>query len=717
MEVQCTINNITGQTPFDIYVCQTDGTGCFYISTINNSSFPYVFNIPAPYNTSPNYMIKAIDANNCIISGSSAVQFFPTPTPTPWNFCYEFNGGFNNQAEVAKEDLEGRIIFGGLFTTYSGQSANRIVRTKDAVIDDSFNTGSGFDSDVNEIEVQPNSKILVGGNFTSYNGNPVTRIVRLNTDGSIDNTFNSGTGFNGTVWVIKVQPDGKILVGGLFTQYNGNFYTGLIRLNSNGTVDNTFSVGTGFDNNVFDIILQDDGKKYIFGSFNSYDGNTHNHIVRLNDDGSVDNTFTTGTGFNGTTYSGLIDEGKLLVAGSYFEYSGQTARQIIRLNSDGTIDNTFNSGNGFSRVSGLCFTSTILKDSGKYFVVGDFDAYNLISANGLIRLNNDGSIDNTFNTGTGLSFSGTSFNIGLIMNSSIHVVYGQFTQYNGYEVNDVAYLSPFGALLNCPKITPTPTATPTLTPTNTPTNTSTPTTTPTNTSTPTNTPTNNSTPTTTPTNTSTPTTTPTNTSTTTTTPTNTPTPSPTEAGSSPFVSVWNTSNTSIYSSASNQITLPLNSSGVYNFSVDWGDSSTNTITSWNQAEVTHTYASPGQYTITISGTCENFQFGGGGDVLKLLSITSFGDVILGNSSGIFWGCGNLNLSGVTDTPNLSSMNTLIAMFFQCTGITTVNNINLWDVSSITNMQSMFQAAANFNDDISSWDVSNDKYVCHVRLGK
>ncbi len=465
MEVQATINGITGQTPYDIYVCQTDGTGCFYISTINNSSFPYVFNIPAPYNTSPNYMIKAIDANNCIISGSSAVQFFPTPTPTPWNFCYRLNGGFNNQAEVAKEDLEGRIIFGGLFTTYSGQSVNRIVRTKDGFIDDSFNTGSGFNLDVNEIELQPDSKILIGGDFTSYNGNPVTRIVRLNTDGSIDNTFNSGTGFDGTVWVIKVQPDGKILVGGLFTQYDGNFYTGLIRLNSNGTVDNTFSVGTGFDNSVFDIILQDDGKKYIFGSFNSYDGNTHNHIVRLNDDGSVDNTFTVGTGFNGTTYSGLIDDGKLLVAGAYFEYSGQTARQIIRLNSDGTIDNTFNSGNGFSRVSGLCFTSTILKDSGKYFVVGDFDTYNLISANGLIRLNNDGSIDNTFNTGTGLSFSGTSFNIGLIMTNSIHVVYGQFTQYNGYEVNDVAYLSPFGALLNCPKITPTPTATPTYTPT------------------------------------------------------------------------------------------------------------------------------------------------------------------------------------------------------------------------------------------------------------
>jgi hypothetical protein len=71
MEVQVTISGITGQSPYDIYVCQVNGSGCFYISTI--TSTPYVFDIPAPYNVSPNYMIKAIDANNCIISGTSTI--------------------------------------------------------------------------------------------------------------------------------------------------------------------------------------------------------------------------------------------------------------------------------------------------------------------------------------------------------------------------------------------------------------------------------------------------------------------------------------------------------------------------------------------------------------------------------------------------------------------------------------------------------------------
>lgn len=71
MELQVTINGITGQSPFDIYVCQPDGTGCFYVSTV--SVLPYSFNIPTPYNVSSDYMVKAVDSNNCIISGTSSV--------------------------------------------------------------------------------------------------------------------------------------------------------------------------------------------------------------------------------------------------------------------------------------------------------------------------------------------------------------------------------------------------------------------------------------------------------------------------------------------------------------------------------------------------------------------------------------------------------------------------------------------------------------------
>lgn len=74
MAIQVTISDITGQTPFDIYICQPSGNSCFYINTITSiSEFPYIFDIPEPYNTGTSYMLKAVDFNNCIITGVTNV--------------------------------------------------------------------------------------------------------------------------------------------------------------------------------------------------------------------------------------------------------------------------------------------------------------------------------------------------------------------------------------------------------------------------------------------------------------------------------------------------------------------------------------------------------------------------------------------------------------------------------------------------------------------
>lgn len=83
MLTQVLINNITGQPPYDVYICQPDGTGCIYISRINSS--PYLFEIPAPYDIYDSYMLKIIDGNNCVISGVENVEecvITPTPAPT-----------------------------------------------------------------------------------------------------------------------------------------------------------------------------------------------------------------------------------------------------------------------------------------------------------------------------------------------------------------------------------------------------------------------------------------------------------------------------------------------------------------------------------------------------------------------------------------------------------------------------------------------------------
>ena len=102
----------------------------------------------------------------------------------------------------------------------------------------SFNIGTGFNGIVYTIDIQSDGKILVGGNSTLYNGTTSNSIIRLNSNGSIDTSFNIGTGFfNGGVYTIYIQLDGKILVGGYFTTYNGTTSNRIIRLNSNGSIE------------------------------------------------------------------------------------------------------------------------------------------------------------------------------------------------------------------------------------------------------------------------------------------------------------------------------------------------------------------------------------------------------------------------------------------------------------------------------------------------
>ena len=175
----------------------------------------------------------------------------------------------------------------------------------------------------------------------------------------------------------------------------------------------------------------------------------------------------------------------------------------------------------------------------------------------------------------------------------------------------------------------------------------------------------------------------------------------------PFVSKWNTSNTSESSSDANQIKLPLISQGIYDFNIDWGDGIINNITSWNQPETIHTYNTPGEYTITITGDIKGWVFGSTGDKLKIINISSWGSLNLGNvSTGYFSGCENLNLSNVSDILNLSEVNTLWSMFTGCQSITTINRIEEWDMSQITDINTMFAFCTSFNQSLDNWDVSS-----------
>lgn len=345
---------------------------------------------------------------------------------------FEENTGFNGSVKIISIQQDDKIVVGGSFTTFNGLTKNSIARLNiDGSDDENFNSGTGFNGDVNAIVVQQDGKIIVGGNFTSYNGTGRNYIARINNDGTLDNTFTFG--FNNTVNAIVLQPDGKVVIGGNFTGY-------IARLNANGTQDPSFNIGTGFSSTVYSLVLQADGKIVVGGNFTSYNGTSRNRIARLNSDASFDGAFSPGSGFNNTVYTLQIQpNGKIFAGGSFTTFNGSSRNYISRLNSDGSIDSGFNPGTGFnSTVYSLAY-----HQNGKILAGGDFTTFYGTPRNYIARINQDGNLDATFNPGTG--FNNYTRAIAYQNDNNKIIVGGLFTAYNGNGRNRLSrlYLDPY----------------------------------------------------------------------------------------------------------------------------------------------------------------------------------------------------------------------------------------------------------------------------------
>jgi len=168
-----------------------------------------------------------------------------------------------------------------------------------------------------------------------------------------------------------------------------------------------------------------------------------------------------------------------------------------------------------------------------------------------------------------------------------------------------------------------------------------------------------------------------------------------------FVFTIDTENTSSGSSLNTQFMMPLVSGGSYNATVNWGDGSSDAITSYNQQEVTHTYSSAGQYEISIEGTLQGWQFNNAGDRLKMLDVKQWGVLDL-STDAAFYGCTNLDASA-TDSPIISSIS-FYRMFRDCTNFN--GAIGNWDISTVTNIRESLYNATTFNQPLNEWNISN-----------
>ena len=189
----------------------------------------------------------------------------------------------------------------------------------DGSLDTTFDPGTGVNNvSYNVIyssAILGDGKIIIGGNFTSFNGYTRYGIAKLTSTGAVDTTFPaSGTGINtsgGQVHTLAVQSDGKIVIGGGFTTYQSTARGNIARLNTNGSLDTTFlAAGVGTDGMINSLAVQSDGKVLIGGDFATYTGVVRYRIARVNTDGSLD------TSFLSTAHDGFNDSVKSVISGS-----------------------------------------------------------------------------------------------------------------------------------------------------------------------------------------------------------------------------------------------------------------------------------------------------------------------------------------------------------------------------------------------------------------
>jgi uncharacterized delta-60 repeat protein len=396
---------------------------------------------------------------------------------------------------------DGKVLVGGPFGIARWNSTGHSVG-------DNFDyAGSGADHSVFAIGVQADGRIVIGGAFTNYDDTPIARVARLNSDGHLDPAFQPGDGANNPVRAVVLQPDGKIIIGGDFTSYNGNLVGHLARLNADGTFDTAFAAAqsSGASDTVQTVTVQPDGKIIIAGGFNFWNSTSCHHIARLNADGSLDTTFDTSVGADSYVWSTRIQaDGKVIVAGNFGSYNGVTRNRIARLlpaagnisfvspnynvgegdgnavitatRTDGTdtrvvasvnwtdittspadyvlnpglLDTSFlpagTYGNGANYARGIA-----LQPDGKVLVGGYYFNYGGTNRNGIVRLNPDGSLDGTFDPGLGTANDTNRGGIASVITIAVQpdakiLVAGEFTLFNQTPRNFVARLNANGFL-------------------------------------------------------------------------------------------------------------------------------------------------------------------------------------------------------------------------------------------------------------------------------
>jgi uncharacterized delta-60 repeat protein len=363
--------------------------------------------------------------------------------------------GANGKINQVIKQTDNKLIIVGEFTKYNGVTRNHIARLNvDGTLDVSFNPGSGANNDITSAALDSDGSIVISGIFTSYNGTPRHRIARVLNTGLIDLSFDPGTSVNSQIISTVVQTDKKIIIGGFFTTYGGNPATYIARLNTDGTLDTTFNNGNSTANNeVYTLAINPINQKIVVsGKFTMYSGVTRPGIVVLNSTGEIDSGFNPGSGFlpaSGTfgAYAkkiGFNTTGdKIIAVGFFAKYNNTVVNNIVVIDQFGVRDSGFvSTGTGSSN----SIEALAVDSNNKIVISGTFSTYNGSPVPEVIRINMNGSRD------TALNNSSTAFPFGsyastiLALSSGSYVIGGDFNSYNDVSKNKIVQVLSTGAI-------------------------------------------------------------------------------------------------------------------------------------------------------------------------------------------------------------------------------------------------------------------------------
>ncbi|MEC5142864.1 IPT/TIG domain-containing protein [Chitinophaga sp. 212800010-3] len=348
------------------------------------------------------------------------------------SFASGSKNGTNSYVSTAVLLKDGKYLVAGAFNSYEGVSyVNSIamLNSNGSMAADKAQTPSnnlvtvsalqgGVSGQVGDLNVQPDDKILLSGYFRFFvrpnfkltgsagqdsvhlDSIQMNGLLRLNKDGSLDSSFNydlvnhmGKEGPNGFIARSMLMPDGKLLIVGSFTKYNGQTANHIARLNPDGSLDPTFTAGSGADLTISNIAQQPDGKFIIVGSFNNYGGTKMAHVARIDANGVIDPTFNVGAGADGYIYNvAIMPGGQVILSGAFTQFGNLQRNNFIVLNADGTIHPTYNSFGGINPVyngsSSNFNVGQIVQQPGEnaMLVVGAFTRFDFRTANRIVRI-------------------------------------------------------------------------------------------------------------------------------------------------------------------------------------------------------------------------------------------------------------------------------------------------------------------------------------------